>query len=85
MYLYEPEGAGVINHLQIYDSSAQLGVKPDDVRVVWSSDGKKCGVVIWNGLRGIIDLARNEERRVKLVSRQSLPITDPEWVKGFDY
>lgn len=84
LYLYEPEGAGVVKHLQIYNSSMALGVKPEDVQVVWSSDGQKCGVVIWNGFRGIIDLTRNEEGRVKLTSRQSPPINDPKWLEGFD-
>jgi len=51
---------------------------------VWSSDGKKCGVVIWNGFRGIIDLDRDEEGRVKITSRQTPPIKDPEWLKGFE-
>ena len=84
LYLYDPNGKGVLKHLQIYDSSRELNVKEGDVKVVWSPDGDKCGVVIWNGMRGVIDLNRNEEGRAKLESRESLPIDDSEWLKGFE-
>jgi hypothetical protein len=84
LYLYQPDDRGVIKHLQIYDSSKRLMVDERDVEVIWSADGKKCGVVIWDGIRGIIDLDRNKEGRAKLESRETPPITDPEWLKGLD-
>ena len=84
LYLYEPEGDGVIKHLQIYDAAKDLNVSEQDVKVVWSSDEKKCGVIIWGGLRGIIDLERNREGRAKLESRESPPIDDREWLRGFE-
>ena len=83
LYLYDPNGRGVLEDLQIYNRASELNVAEGDVEVVWSSDGSKCGVLIWNAMRGIIDVKRNEKARAKLESRDSPPITDPEWLKGF--
>lgn len=74
----------IIQHLQIYINSEALDVKEKDVRVFWSKDGKKCGVVIWGGMRGIIDVQNNREGRVLLTSRATPPIDDSEWLKGFE-
>lgn len=84
LYVYKPDGEGVIKHLQIYDCAKKLNVQEGDVKVAWSVDGSKCGVIIWNGMRGIIDLKHDEEGRVQLTDPNSPPISDTEWLKGFD-
>jgi hypothetical protein len=84
LYVSDKKTNQVIKHVQIYDNARQLDLGEADVQVVWSSDGKKCGVVIWGGIRGIIDLARGIEGRAKIVSRVTPPITDSQWLSGFD-
>ena len=69
--------------MQIYDCEEKLKVKEDDVEVLWSSDGSKCGVKIWGGMRGIIDLKKNIEGRVKLEKRDTPFIDDLDWLHGF--
>lgn len=83
LYIFEPDGRGIITHLHVYDRSEKVNVQESDVRVVWSSDGTKCGVIIWNGIRGIIDVAKNLEGRAWLEDQHTLPITDEEWLRGF--
>lgn len=53
LYLSEHGGAGIIDHLHIYDDPDQVGVKEEDIEVVWSKDYSKCGVKIWGGFYGI--------------------------------
>ena len=84
LYVSDKKTNRIIKHVQIYDHARQLDLQEGDVQVVWSSDGKKCGVVIWGGVRGIIDLAHGTEGRAKLVSRATPPITDSQWLSGFD-
>lgn len=83
LYLYDPNGGGVLEDLHIYNRTKDLNVAEHDVDVVWSSDGNKCGVLIWNGMRGVIDLERHEKARSKLESPHSPPISDPGWLKNF--
>jgi len=83
-YLYLSNGREVIKHLQIYNTAAALNVKEEDVMVIWSKDGSKCGVVIWDGLRGVIDMAKDRERRIFLRDRNSPSIEDPDWLSGFE-
>lgn len=83
LYVSDRRKNEIVQHLQIYNDSAALNVSQDDVHVIWSEDGTKCGVVIWGGLRGIIDLAKGTEGRVFIESRDTSPIADPEWLRGF--
>ena len=50
---------------------------------MWSEDGTKCGVAIWDKMRGIIDVASDREGRVWLENRDTPGIADREWLKGF--
>jgi hypothetical protein len=84
LYLYEPEGRGVLNHLRVYVRGPLIVVTENDVNVEWSSDLSKCGVRIWGKLRGIINLHTTQEGRVLLESRDTPGIGDPEWLKGFN-
>lgn len=83
LYVSDREKQEIVKHVQIYTNSKRLDVSSDDVRVVWSSDGTKCGVIIWGGMRGIIDLEKGVEGRAFLETRSSPPISDPSWLKGF--
>jgi len=84
LYVSDRSEQAMIRHLQIYTNSAQLNVTEDDVRVVWSTDGTKCGVAIWGAMPGIIDLRQGIEGRAVIESRNSPPIQDREWLRGFE-
>lgn len=73
-----------VRHLQIYTRYFKMQVAEDDVRIVWSRDGTKCGVIMWGGMRGIIDLENNTECCSFIAHRNSLPIRDPVWLSGFE-
>lgn len=83
MYLYEPGGREVFKHLHIYDRRPDLQVQEPDVRVAWSEDFSKLGVMIWGKMRGIINVATDQEGRVWLEDRNTPGIGDTEWLKGF--
>lgn len=84
LYLYEPGGREVFQHLHIYDRSARLRVREEDVRVLWSKDQSKCGVLIWEKMRGIVNLQTGQEGRVWLEGRDTPGIGDREWLRGFE-
>lgn len=84
LYIYKPETGEILRHLHLYDRSAEVDVREEDVRVVWSDDLNKCGVVIWGKMRGIIDLRNGQEGRVWLENRRTPGIGDPNWLVGFD-
>jgi hypothetical protein len=83
LYLYEPGGREVFGHLHIYDRTPSLSVQEQDVRVLWSEDFSKVGVVIWGKMRGIINLVTGQEGRVWLEGRSTPGIGDAGWLKGF--
>lgn len=83
LYIYEPGGRGILRHLHIYDDATSLGVREQDVRVIWSSDHGRCAVVVWDGVRGVIDLRSGTEHRSVLDDYHSQPVTEPEWLSGF--
>lgn len=83
LYLYDTGGRGVLKHIHVYDRSSELSVRETDVKVVWSSDLQKCGVLVFDKFRGIIDIAKSEEGRVWMKNRNSPGIADQEWLQGF--
>jgi hypothetical protein len=85
LYLYDLEDDNVVQDLQVYICSQQLQIRRRDVRLAWSKDGDKCGVIIWDKMRGIIDRAKKREGRVKLEDRNTPGIIDHQWLKGFEY
>ena len=84
LYISDRRKREVVEHLQIYTDSPGLNVDEKDVRVIWSHDGTKCAVVIWGGIRGVIDLANSKQGRAFMDSRNTPPISDMEWLAGFD-
>jgi hypothetical protein len=85
LYLYEPDGRGIVQWLQVYQKSPLFSVEPGDAAVVWSEDFDKVGVLIWGGLRAIIDTGHGREGRITIKDRNTPPINDPEWLKGFEW
>jgi hypothetical protein len=83
LYVSDRRSNKIVKQLQIYRDSAKLKVREADVEVVWSKDGTKCGVMIWGGMRGIIDLKKNLEGRILLDGRNTPAIDDLEWLRGF--
>lgn len=83
LYLYEPEGPGVMRHLHIYDRTPELNIAGRDVEIEWSEDQTKCGVRIWGKMRGIINLTSGEDGRVWLTNPNTPGISDAQWMKGF--
>ena len=83
LYLYEPGGREVFQHLHIYDRTPNLHVKDEDVRIFWSQDFSKVGALIWGKMLGIVNLTTGQERRVWLESRDTPGIVDAEWLRGF--
>lgn len=84
LYVSDQKTDCIIRDLRIYGPSDVLLVQESDVEVLWSTDGTKCGVVIWGRMRGIISIASGQEVSAPLESRESPGITDPEWLKGFE-
>lgn len=85
LYVYKPEPGAILRHVHLYDRTAAIDVRVGDVRVIWSKDLTKCGVVIWNKLRGIIDLKYEREGRVWIEHRNTAGIADSEWLEGFEF
>lgn len=83
-YLYVSYGTKVINHLQIYNKSEKIGLKQNYVYVLWTEDSKKCAIVVWGGVQGVIDVEKNQEARVFMEDRFAEPIKNAEWLKGFE-
>lgn len=83
LYLYGPVEQTILRFLHVYDRNQELNVAREDVQVLWSESGLKCGVVIWARMRGIIDLTKDDPGRVWLKNRSTPGIDDPEWLSGF--
>ncbi len=84
LYVSDRKQDKIVQHLQVYVDPGSLEVKEDDVEVFWSSDGSKCGVRIWGGMRGIIDMRKQRSVRAPLWNRLSEPIRDRNWLRGFE-
>ena len=74
----------VVAYVQIYTCAARLKVRASEVRVVWSAEGNKCGVIIREQMRGIIDLAKDRPGHAGFVEPDSPGINDFEWLRGFE-
>jgi hypothetical protein len=72
----------IIRAMGIYKTP--LHIQENDVRVHWSTNGKKCGVEIWGRMRGIIDLETEDQIHTDVKDPQSPAVTDQKWLAGFD-
>ena len=85
LYVHDTNKGKIIKHLQIYNEAETLALKKEEIGVIWSEDWTKCGVVIFGGIRGIIDLKNNFEARVFMTDRNTPPVGDEEWLTGFEW
>ena len=85
LYLYDSSRHQILEHLHVYDRSKKLRVISEDVEVAWSEGGMKCGVVVFQKMRGIIDRQQERPGRAWMEDRNTPGIDDPEWLKGFEY
>ena len=83
LYVFDVTSNEVTHYLQVYTCAEKLKVREPEVQVVWSADGTKCGVVIWEEMRGIIDIAQNLTGRASISNRHSPGVNDAEWLRGF--
>jgi hypothetical protein len=84
--VYKPETATVLAQVRVYVCSEELPVRKSDIKVMWSSDQTKCGVVIFGRMRAVLDIANEREVCLPLEDPKSPAITDPKWLEGFgDY
>ena len=84
LYVYNRATREVVRNLHIYDRSRKFEVHASDVRIVWSGDMNKCGVLIWGKMRGIIDVQQGRGGRVWLIDKDTPGISEGEWLSGFD-
>jgi len=83
-YLYDARQQEIVEQVHNYDRSKKLPIELVDVRLVWSRDGQKCAVIIWDKIRGIIDRTKTRPGRVWMEDKYSPGITDNEWLSGFE-
>lgn len=84
LYLYEPNGRGVMRHLHVYNRTTTVHPHDADVEVKWSRDSNRCGVFVWGQLRGVMDVVNGSEERAPIHEANTQGITDERWVAGFD-
>lgn len=83
LYLYGREHQRILEHVHVYDRSEKLNVTLQDVQILWTKDGAKCGVIIWDKMRAIIDRQKSRPGRVWMEDRNTPGIADQEWLNGF--
>jgi hypothetical protein len=83
LYLSDHGGEGIIDHLHIYDDPEQVGVKEENIAVVWFKSQSKCGVKIWGSFLWDFDLDSNKKISMTVEGRESEPISDPALLAGF--
>ncbi len=85
LYVSDRKADHIVKHLQIYDDSKGLLLpREEDIQILWSRNGTRCGVTIWGKMRGIMDVSNGREILAPLEDRHSPAITDNEWLSIFD-
>lgn len=83
LYVYEPDGRGVMHHLHVYDHAEDHIVTKSDVEIVWSVDFKKCGVIIKGEMRGVMEVASGNSTVIESDNASS-KASQSDWLNGFD-
>jgi hypothetical protein len=81
-YFYLSDKTGVLYDLHIYNRKPAFSVAEQDVQVIWTDSGDRCGVVIFGKLRGVIGI--NGDMCRPAYTMESDGIVKPEWRRGFD-
>lgn len=72
-YFYLADASGVLYALHIYNCKPSIGIREEDVRVIWTEHGERCGVVIHEKLCGSsASMAINADRHMCSTHRESL-------------
>jgi hypothetical protein len=80
-YFYLADASGVLYALHIYNRKPSIGICEDDVRVVWTESGERCGVLIHGKLCEVIGINGDQCRPAHVLDSHG--IIDPKWTKGF--
>jgi hypothetical protein len=84
--IYDANEGAVLSQVCLYESAPSPPISDGDVRLMWSSDQVKCGIVIWGRMRGVLEFGTGKEVCLKISGRESPAITDPDVLNGFaDY
>ena len=81
-YLYLSDKTGILYHLHIYNRKPSFTVTEKDVQVIWTDSVDRCGVVIFEKLRGVIGLNGDKYRPAYVL--ESNGIADPKmdvWIR----
>ena len=81
-YLYLADSEKVLFGLHIYNRKASINVREEDVQVIWTESGQRCGVLIRGKLCGVIGINGDQCRPAYVL--ESSGITDPKWTTGFN-
>lgn len=84
LFVWKPETKEVLAQIRIYARIGDFTIDEKDIKIIWSSDCSKCGVMIWGRMHGIINVASGQEMSAPLDNRNSPAISDPDWLQGFD-
>jgi hypothetical protein len=82
-FAYRPATNEVIEQVRIYKTGSPFRVLKQDVKLLWSSNFRKCAAVIWGQVRAVIDTEIKAGIVAALTSRASLPLTDASWLSDF--
>jgi len=81
-YLYVGTTKEITHHLHVYNRSTAFSVQEKDVRVELSKDGSRCGVFIFDKLRGVLGFNGDAYRPANTMLGDG--VTDPKWTVGFN-
>jgi hypothetical protein len=81
-YLYLADSEKVLFALHIYNRTPSLSVNEEDVQVLWTGSGDRCGVMIFGKLRGVIGVNGDMHRPAYVMEWDG--IVKSEWRRGFD-
>jgi hypothetical protein len=81
-YLYLGNSKKILHALHIYNRKPELNVSEEDVEVIWTDSGERCGVKIFGKLRGVIGINGDMYRPAHVM--ESDGIAEAQWRSGFD-
>lgn len=84
LYLFDDAKGAIIRALWVYNRSPTWEIVEDDVFITWSTDLTKCGVVIWQQMRAVMDVTTGAEHAVPITSRDTPGLTEARWLDGFE-
>jgi hypothetical protein len=80
-YLYLANSEKILHALHIYSRKPALNVAEQDVEVIWTDSGDRCGVKIFGKLRGVIGINGDIYRPANVMDSDG--IVEAKWWRGF--